>query len=60
MSLMGEIVEEKYEHIILQYKDLLKEALYALNQIHNTKIFSNTGYKNTYELASAIDKFLKK
>ena len=39
-------------------KELLEEALKALNQIHRTRLNSGK-YKDTYELAAAIDKFFK-
>lgn len=42
-----------------QSKELLKECLSVLNALSNRRIYSKK-YKDTYSIASAIDKLLKK
>ncbi len=43
---------------ILNFEELLNEALNALNEIPNKKINGSTVFKNTYQLASMISKSL--
>ena len=42
----------------LNANELLKEALYAFNEIVRTKIRGSSNIKDTYELASMISKYL--
>lgn len=43
----------------LDSKTLLKESLYAFNEIPNKKIVGSAVVKDTYELASLIGKFFR-
>lgn len=57
MSIIGEYYEQE---VIPKYEELLKICLEAFNEIPNKKLVHNSKVKSTYELASKIEKVLKK
>lgn len=63
MSIIGDIWEERYDNMKMEYQAILRKCLRALNGIPNQKFDSKTDSgeyteSSTYDLASEIEKFL--